>query len=91
VGNPTIQTGAHISCGFAENALIFAANYYQTNGELPDGVSTTIYSPDMGQSYDVLYAVSSDGSMITATNTDSADVNGSNEITFASYLAEGTG
>ena len=86
IGNPTITAGSAISDGFARAVLTASADYYRDNGSLPDGVDLTVSSPLTGSSYNVYYT--SDGSTVFATNTDSADVNGSNDVSFPASISE---
>lgn len=93
VGNADIAVGTSISCPFAKNVLIAAAVYFQANNTLPDGISLNVFSPTTGQSYAVAYTLSADGSTLYATNVDASepDINGNNDLSFGSDLANGTG
>jgi flagellar basal body-associated protein FliL len=87
-GRLTITAGSSISDGFARNILVAAANYYQANHVLPDGVSLSVSSPATGGSYNVSY--SNDGSTVYATNLDASTASG-NDVSFPASDANGTG
>ena len=87
VGRPTIQTGYQISCGFAQNIMVAAANYYKSNGTLPNGVTLSVHSPNTGLNYNVAY--NNDGSTVNGTNISSSGT--SNWVSFPASDANGIG
>jgi hypothetical protein len=87
-GRLTITAGSSISDGFARNILVAAADYYQANHVLPNGVTLSVSSPATGGSYNVSY--SNDGSTVYATNIDASTASG-NDVSFPASDANGTG
>jgi hypothetical protein len=77
VGHNDLTVSSGVSCAFAKDVLIAAARYYQSNGNLPDGVSLSVDGSMVN------YAMA--GDTLSASSSDGGD------ISFSGSLANGTG